>query len=85
MAYPPNNFNWNWSDLPTNASLASVISTVNWIGQNLDANYTDWIEANNTSLYNNIEDAKDTASDAQDAVDAATGKISRCSYLRGTH
>jgi hypothetical protein len=88
MAYPPNGFNWNWTDLPSSASLSDVISTVNWIGQNLDANYTNWIENNNSDMYTNVEQAKSDASDAAaDAAQAlaATGKINRCSYLRGTH
>lgn len=113
MSYPPLGFNWNWTDLAYDASLSDVISTVNWIGQNLNDNFTDWIEDNNSDMYDNVEAAKDSAADARliadnaqasadDAEDAAndaqntadeakaianaaTDKISRCSYLRGTH
>ncbi len=92
MAYPPNGFNWNWTNLPGSASLTDVISRINWIGQNLEANYTNWIENNNSDLYSNIESAKGNAAQAaadaaQAAADAAAArqKISRCSYLRGTH
>lgn len=99
MAWPPNSFNWNWTDLPSTASLEQVIKKVNWIGQNLEEAYTNWIEGNNSSIHTHVVNAEDkadkaatsagnaatAASNAQTAADAARKGVNRCSYLRGAY
>lgn len=89
MAY---SFNWDYSDLPSSATLAQVISKVNWIGDNLDGAFTSWVEhalnnldTANTGALELAGNAATAAQNAQASVDSALKNINRCSYLRGTH